>query len=790
MKLRLLYVGINLVLVLGYFQNICAQTYTVSGYVEDLKTGERMIGAFLADSAGQKATQTNNYGYFTLKYSKGRISLHAMYVGYKTGIHTISVVRDTSLIIKLEPGGELQEVVIKSSMYNRNAATALGMVVIPIKQLATIPALGEVDVLKAIQQQPGIQGGIEGSARLFVRGGGAGENLYLIDDVPVYNVSHLYGFVSTFNSSAVKDLKVMKGCFPAAYGGRASSVIDVRTRDGNNQAFHGEVSVGLISSKLMFEGPLLSRKTTFMISARRSYLDLFTNLLKNTGLLNGSFPKYNFYDINAKVVHTFSLKDRIYLSFYNGKDHIRNIHEFTEEQGETSRFSETNTETSGWGNLLGTLRWNHNAGSSLFINTTLAYSKYDFFTERSYSSLYEELISGSDISRDYHAGYYSRIQDIIAKTDFIYSVNSKQTVRFGAGNTFHTLSPGTNTYSLNDEALNVTRDTSFTNDLIQASEYYLYAEYEIQIGKANLDLGIRASGFVADGDQYFNPEPRLALNFMLLPNLALKAGYSRMEQYIHLLSTSGVSMPTDLWIPSVRGIRPLCSDQVNVGAAIEWQSFTLTAEVYRKWLNYTTDFSNGASLSTDLRPWYEKITQGEGWSKGVEISLEKSRGNVSGNISYTLAKADRKYPDINQGREFPFSYDRRHNFNFFVNWIISPKYDVSVAWIYGTGYPATIPVEKYMPGLGIYNSDSEYGGEIDYYPERNNVHMAAYHRLDISFHYNVTTRIGEHTISVDVFNVYNRKNPIYMYYSGYRVKTLQYANLLPVIPTLSYTLRF
>ena len=382
------------------------------------------------------------------------------------------------------------------------------------------------------------------------------------------------------------------------------------------------------------------------------------------------------------------------------------------------------------------------------------------------------------------------IKDIIAKTDFSYSVSSKQTVRFGAGYTFHTLSPGTNTYSLNDEALNITRDTSFANDLIQAGDYYLYAEYEAQVGRSTLDIGIRASGFLAGSDHYFNPEPRLAMNYMLLPNLAVKAGYSRMEQYIHLLSTSGVSMPTDLWIPSTRGMRPLGSDQVNAGLAYEWQSITITAEVYRKWLNHTTDFSNGASLSTDLRPWYEKTTQGEGSAKGLEISLEKTRGKVSGNLSYTLARADRKYPAINQGKAFPFSYDRRHNFNFFVNWIISPKYDVSAAWIYGTGYPATIPVEKYLPGLGVYNTDSEYGGEVDYYPSRNNVHMAAYHRLDISFHYKVTTRIGEHTISVDVFNVYNRKNPVYMYYSGYRAKTLQYANLLPVIPSLTYTLRF
>jgi hypothetical protein len=769
-----------------------AQQYTISGYVEDSKTGERMIGAFVADSIGRGVVQTNNFGFFSLKLLKGTLTLTATYVGYQPETFCLGLEQDTAMVIRLKPGNELKEIVIRGTAYNRNVRTPLGMVMIPVKQLASIPALGEVDILKAIQQQPGILGGLEGSAGLFVRGGGAGENLFLIDDVPVYNVSHLYGFISTFNSSAVKDMKVIKGCFPAGYGGRVSSVIDVRTRDGNNQAYRGEVSVGLISSKLMFEGPLISPKTTFMVSGRRSYLDLFTGMLKKTGLMNDNFPRYYFYDINVKVVHTFSLKDRLYLSFYNGKDHIRNLLETAVEQGTQHKFSESNNETSGWGNLLGSLRWNHKAGSRLFINTTLAWSKYDYFTDRRYTSEDQDLFLHLTTARDYHARYTSRISDLIFKTDVSYSAGSRQTIRIGAGNTVHSMQPGTNTYNFKDELIHETEDTSFVNADVQANEYYLYAEYEIGTGqRATADLGIRVSGFSSVAGHYFYPEPRVSLNYMLLPNLALKTGYSRMEQYIHLLSNSGVSMPTDLWIPSVRGVRPLGSDQVNAGLSYAWRSaVTITVEAYRKWLSHTTDFRNGASLTTDLRPWYEKVIQGDGDSRGLELSLEKIQGTVSGSLSYTLAKADRKYPELNNGQPFPFTYDRRHNFNIYINWAISDHYDVSAAWVYGTGYPATIPIEKYMPGLGMYNSDSEYGGEIDYYPSRNNVHMAAYHRLDVSFHYNVRTRIGLHTVSVDIFNVYNRKNPVYMYYSGYRAKTLRYANLLPIIPTVSYTLKF
>jgi outer membrane cobalamin receptor len=773
------------------FQDMGAQNYTISGYVEDLQTGERLIGSYIADSVSEKVTQSNSYGFFSIKLTQGRHTISATYVGYKGETYRISLLHDTTFIIKLGAVNELQEVVVKASVYNRQANTPLGMVLIPIKQLTTIPALGETDVLKAIQQQPGIQGGIEGSAGIFVRGGGAGENLFIIDDVPVYNVSHLYGFLSTFNSSAVKDIKVLKGCFPASYGGRVSSVIDVRTRDGNNQAYTGEVSVGLISSKLMFEGPLGNPNTTFMVSGRRSYLDLFTNLMKKSGWMDENFPKYYFYDLNAKLVHTFSIRDRLYLSFYNGKDHIQNLNETLEVSGKDAKFAESNTETSGWGNMIGSLRWNHSFGGNLFFNTTIAYSRYNYFAARDYNSEEQDLSMNTSITREYHTNYTSQIYDLTGKTDFSYSVTSRQALKFGAGNTFHTFNPGINQYVYNDELLEESMDTSYTNATIEANEFYLYAGYTLIPGRTTIDLGVRASGFIAGNDKYFIPQPRIALNYMVLPNLAIKAGYSRMEQYIHLLSNSGLSMPTDIWIPATNQVKPLLSDQINAGITCMWRSIvTVSAEVYQKWLNNTTNYRNGASLSTDLRPWYEKVTQGEGRAKGLEIVVEKPQGKVSGSISYTLSKADRIYPEINHGKVFPFQYDRRHHFNIYINCVLSEKWDVSVAWVYGTGYPATLAVEKYLPGLGLYNVDSEYGGEIDYYPAPNNARMTAYHRLDAGLHYKVKNRIGEHMISLDIFNVYNRKNPVYMYFSGYRAKTIAYENLLPIIPTITYTLKF
>jgi outer membrane cobalamin receptor len=770
------------------FQPVYSQINTISGYVEDINTGERIIGAYVIDSISKSVTQTNNYGFYILKIIKGNVGVQATYIGLKSEMLYFSLVNDTMINIQMQPVRELQEVVIESSSYKHNVNTSLGLTTIPVKQLTSIPALGESDLLKSIQSQPGIKGGVEGSAGIFVRGGSSGENLYMLDDVPMYNVSHLYGFFSAFNSSAIKDIKLLKGCFPAQYGGRVSSVIDVRSLDGNNKSVGGELSLGFISSKFTLEGPLLSDKTTFMVSGRRSYFDLYSGALKNLNLLDEDFPGYYFYDFNARLTHTFSQKDKIFLSFYKGKDKIQNKDESTSINSNSEIFSDNNNETSGWGNLIGSLRWNHTFDNILFANTTIAYSSYDYFILNQYRSSRTDSALNETLDKNYSASYNSDVSDLILKVDFDYSISNNHKLLVGAGNTFHTFNPGKNIYSMSNKELNGKTDTSFTNNTLHASEPFFYLEDEIKVTQKLLfKAGLRLSGLISESKIKINAEPRLSANYAIFPRLVIKTGYSHMVQYIHLLSNSGVSMPTDIWVPALKGLQPLKSDQINAGIAYEWDNKVLISiELYRKWLDNTTNYRNGSSLLADLSPWYEKTTQGHGNAKGIEVSVEKQEGHLTGSINYTLSTASRKYADINNGQTYPFKYDRLHDFNISMNYQISKKWDVSALWIYGTGYPVTVPVEKYSPAINTNPAPAQI--LTCYYPSINNFRLPAYHRLDLSFHYKSHNRIGEQILSFDIFNAYNRKNPINMYFwNNYSFK---YNYLLPIVPSVTYTLKF
>jgi outer membrane cobalamin receptor len=766
-----------LIIFLVIFQSVYSQSHTISGYVSDMNTGERIIGAYVTDSLSKSVSQTNNFGFYVLKNLGYKSILQATYIGLKSKAVYLSILHDTLINISMQPALELKEVVISTSMYKHNVNSPLGLNTIPTSQLISVPALGEPDLIKSIQSQPGIKGGVEGSAGIYVRGGSAGENLFMLDDVPIYNISHLYGFFSTFNSSVVKDIKLLKGCFPARYGGRVSSIVDVRSRDGNNKSIQGEVSIGIISSILTLEGPLLSDKTTFVISGRRSYFDLYSGLLKQANLLDTDFPGYYFYDLNARLTHTFSQKDKIFLSIYKGNDKIRN-------KKETTLTSDIIDETSGWGNIIGSLRWNHTFGGSLFLNTTIACSRYNSFTLNRYKSTYEDSTLNRSFEKKYVASYKAAISDIIVKTDFDYYISNNHKLMFGAGNTFHTFSPGENTYSMSDQKLNEQIDTSFTNKTLYASEPFFYAEDELSISdKVRINTGLRLSGFVSDGNMYFNAEPRLSINFNMLPGLVLKSGYSRMVQYMHLLTSSGLTMPDDIWVPALKGLLPLKSDQINAGVAYDLDKIILfSIELYFKWLNNTADYRNGSSLLADLSPWYEKTTQGQGTSRGIEVSVEKQEGRLTGSINYTLSTASRKYADLNNGKTFPFDYDRLHDLNISANYHVFKKWDLSVLWVYGSGYPVTLPVEKYFPALGTIGYNQIY-----YLPSLNNCRLPAYHRLDMGIHFKTQTRLGEQILSFDVFNAYDRKNPVNMYFNG---DSFKYSYLLPIIPSVTYTLKF
>lgn len=768
------------------------QNHHISGYVEDSRTGERIIGAYVIDSLSKNATSTNNYGFFNIKITGEKAAIYSSYFGFVSEIQYFSLTEDTSVTIKIYPVTELSEVVIQSTQYTRDVNSPLGLSVIPVKALTLIPALGEPDLLKSIQSQPGIKGGVEGSAGIFVRGGGGGENLIMLDDVPIYNVSHLYGFFSAFNTSAVKDIKLLKGCFPARYGGRVSSVIDVRSLDGNNKSIKGETSVGLISSKFTLQGPLLSDKATFMVSGRRSYFDLFTEPLKKQGLVDNSFPNYSFYDLNARVAYTFSNHDRVFFSFYKGKDNIQTTTDNAETHGDFESFTETKNETSGWGNLISSFRWNHTFGKSLFSNATFAYSHYDYFTQSQYQSTFNQLNINKITERNYLANYTSTISDFIFKTDFDYSISNNHLLKFGIGITFHTYYPGANKYSMNDGELSEKTDVSYSNTIINASEPYIYIEDELKITKnTTINAGLRISGLYSATYKKIYPEPRLSANYAIHPQLSIKAGYSRMLQYAHLLSSYGLSMPTDIWVPALQGVKTLKSDQANIGFAYKLKADVLfSVELYRKWLYNTADYKNGSTLLASFEPWYNKITQGRGNAKGLELSIEKQSGKIKGSMNYTLSMSNRNYLELNNGQTFSFIYDRKHDFNISLNYQISEKWDISALWLFGSGYPVSIPVEKYVPALGIYNINSAVGDEIDYYPSLNNFRLPAYHRLDLSLHRKKQSRMGQHIWSLDVFNAYNRKNPIAMHFGQYWIRTIQYSYLLPLIPSITYTFKF
>lgn len=764
------------------------QTHNISGYVEDINTGERVIGAYIADSISKSITHTNSYGFFNLKIIGKNAAIQAIYMGLKSEILYLHPIHDTLINIQMRPVKELQEVIITYSIYKHNLNDPLGLTIIPVKKLTSIPALGESDLVKSIQSQPGIKGGVEGSSSIFVRGGGPGENLFMLDDVPMYNVSHLYGFLSTFNSSAIKDIKLFKGPFPARYGGRTSSVIDIRSLDGNNRSVKGELSIGFISSKFTIEGPLLSPKTTFIISGRRSYFDLFSSALKAINLIDLNFPGYHFYDMNIRISHTFSEKDKIFLSFYSGKDKILYKNKNSLAISNSEIFSESTDETSGWGNVIGSLRWNHTIARKLFVNSTFAISSYNYYILSNYKSTRKVSIYNESFDEAYSAGYRSNIFDLIIKTDFDFLISKNHKLLFGVGNTIHTYNPGSNIYNMKSIQLNINIDTSFTNTLLKNSEPYFYCEDEMKLTKKLLlASGLRLSGSFQGKNIRINVEPRLSVNYSISSHFVVKAGYSRMVQYLHLLSTSGLSMPTDIWIPALKGLQPLKSDQINAGFSYFQENVPMISiEVYRKWLRNTTDLRNGSSLLSDLSPWYEKTTQGRGNAEGVEVSIEKQEGRLNGSINYTYAIADRNYHELNNGKTFPFKYDRRHDLNISLNYQISKKWDISALWWFGTGYPVTIPVEKYQPLINIVSTIQH--NLVYYYPTLNNYRLPAYHRLDIAVHFKIHKKNIEHAISFDIFNIYNHKNPIYMYYlQNY---SFEYVYLFPIIPSVTYSMKF
>lgn len=755
------------------------ERYTVSGYVKEESSGELLVGVNVYVPGTQTGTISNRYGFYSISLPRGETKLTFSYVGYSEETRSFTLNQDLQMDVGIKALVELDEVEISGDKYDKNSRRVqMSIMELPVRQVEKIPALlGEKDVLKVLQLMPGVQSGSEGSSGMYVRGGGPDQNLIILDDATVYNASHLFGFFSVFNGDALKSIELIKGGFPARYGGRLSSVLDITMKDGNKRNYTGEVGVGLISSRAVIEGPIKKDTSSFLISGRRTYADLLARPLMPDDEKIG----YHFHDFNAKVNYSFSRKDKIYLSGYFGQDKFfaRSIYGVDDEDEFGLR----------WGNNTFTFRWNHLFNNQLFTNASIIFSRYNM-------EIYEDSQYGNS---EYHLSYSSGIKDYGIKYDLQYHPGSSHTIRAGISSIYHIFKPSA--FVLKDDYIN---EYVSNVDEIPSFESALYVEDEfIAFGKMRVNAGLRFSHFIHKERSYFNTEPRLSASYQLPNESALKVSYARMTQPIHLLSNTGIGLPTDLWIPSTENISPQVSWQMAAGWVKDFRNpeFTLTIEGYYKKSDNVKGYKEGASFlliegpeSTESYSWEDNLTEGQGWSYGSEILLQKKQGKFSGWLGYTLSWTQLQFDDVNFGKKYFARYDRRHDVSLVTMYELNKNLDVSATWVYGTGNAITLPVANYKAGIHNRGTNSNYYTymQLRDYGEKNSSRMGAYHRLDIAMQFHKKVNLGERTISVSVYNVYNRQNPFFYYISenSKGEKILKQISIFPIIPSVSYTLKF
>jgi len=752
-----------------------AQTsYTISGSIKDKETGEDLIGASVViGDVRNLGVSSNSYGFYSLAVPEGTHIVLVEFIGYRTTVDTLQFSKDTTINFALSSEAvKIKEVVVSGERSNKNVtSTEMSTNKLDVHEINTIPVLlGEKDILKTIQLLPGIEAAGEGSTGFYARGGGIDQNLIMLDEATVYNSSHLLGFLSVFNSDAVKDVKIMTGGIPAEYGGRLSSVLDIRTNDGNMKEYTGSGGVGLLASRLTFGGPIVTDEGSFNISARRTYADLFLRLSTDTTINRASLY---FYDLNAKANYTLGVRDRVYISGYFGRDN----------------FAYPNFFGFNWGNETATLRWNHIFADHLFSNTSLIYSNYEYSNNVTSGTSQFSITSG--------------IQDVNFKTDFQYFVNAQNTVKFGANAIYHTFLPGTVTATAGSTFNGITIPNRY------ASENAAYVSHEADLSsRFKLDYGLRFSVFSLLGPAqvktydsagdilstasygsgefiktYTGLEPRVSLNFLIDETSSMKASYTRTSQYLHLLSNSVTSNPSDLWVPSSNNVKPQYADQVAVGYFRNFadNGYEASVELYYKNMQNEIDYKNGADLQ--LNPDVEALlTYGRGWSYGSEWLIRKKYGKITGWIGYTLSRTDEQFPDINNGQPFPARQDRTHDISVVAIYEYSEAWTFSATWVYNTGNAVTFPSGNYLlEGVRL----------VPYYTERNGYRMPAYHRLDLS----ATWTLGPHSnINFSIYNAYDRWNAYSIYFQRDPVNpNLTQAvqtTFFPLIPSATYNFSF
>jgi len=771
---------IVLVVILLYsaaVQKVESRTFTLSGYVTDAASGETLIGAHIVERQGRTGTVTNEYGFFSLSLPEGVYEISVTYVGYQTLTVMIDVVSDVKRNFQLSAGAELDEVTVTGERSETgNSAVRMGAMDVPLEIIKSMPSLmGETDVMKTIRMLPGVQGGTEGTAGLYVRGGGPDENLIMLDGTPLYNIDHLLGMFSIFTPEAVKKVNLYKCSFPARFGGRLSSVIDVRTNDGDLYDYHGTLNIGLLASKLQLEGPIAKSRTSFNVSVRRSYFDVPMKLF----IPPEERVTYYYYDINAKINHRFNERHRLYLSIYSGRDELESRY----SDGGT-RVVTNNTEML-WGNDLASLRWNWDVSPRLFANTTVSYTRYLFDID----NLWQEHEKGASVESEVYVKYSSGVRDASFNMDFDYHPLPHYRVSFGWKYIRHLFSPEVFVTRISDEDGDGTYDDSKTD--VDADEYNLYVENIFSVARClDFDLGVHASTFRVEGKTWKSVQPRLSARLQVSSNVAFKASFVEMKQYVHLLSNYMIALPTDLWTPATKNIKPMSALQYSVGAYYTFlQNWELSVEAYRKDLDNVLEYKDGASFFGTSDNWQNKVEMGIGRSSGIELMLQKRAGKTSGWLAYTLSESSRKFVHINEGRWFPYRYDRRHHLSFVMNCMFTERFDCGVSWEFFTGGAGTLAFQE--TALIAPDAYTVNDGNSPRVLNGRNPYPTTEYILSANFH--KKKKYGAQTWNISVYNLYNAMNPALMYTVNNSLtnrKELKKITILPLLPSISYSYKF
>ena len=740
--------------------------FTISGSISDSANGEMLIGASVFAKNTTKGAAANVYGFYSLTLPQGEYTIAYSYSGYRQKLVTISLTQDVKMDVKLSSTSIVtQEVVIKADRNQEQVqSTQTSAISIPVDKIRTIPTIGgETDIIKVVQLMPGIKRGGEGQNAMFVRGGSGDDNLILLDEATVYNVSHLFGFFSVFNNDALKDMTVYKGGFPAQYGGRLSSVMDIRMKDGDQQNYHVVGGIGLLSSHLTVEGPIVKNKSSFLVSGRRSYIDKVFKLAYG----GENVLPYYFYDANLKLNYTLSDNDRIFFSSYVGDDVLN-----AKAQSDSSFFD------GGFklGNFTTTARWNHTYNPRLFSNVSLIHTRFRYDVEA-------HVPGNSFLTK-------SRISDYGVKDDYSFYVNPDNTIRYGFSYTMHIFRP--NVVSTSGEISDFLR--SREGNRVFTNEFGLYYNQELHIdSNLRINYGMRLTGLGTKDVFYFSPEPRFSATWNFQRTQSFKFSYARMTQYLHLVSSSSIALPTDLWYPVTKNVKPLYSDQVAIAYNLNVEKIQtlVTVEAYYKWMKNLIEYREGAVLV--LNDNYEsELVEGKGYAYGFEFFAQRTEGKLTGWVGYTISWSVRQFDELNHGKPFFAKFDRRHDISVVGSWEITKRFSVAAVWVFSTG-------QRFTPVTGNFlmpDASLSHVNVLPNYSDKNAIQLPSAHRLDINFVFK--SRLDRKWMKwtgewqIGAYNLYNRAQPykIQVADDGNGGFKYQAVGLFGFIPSIAYNFKF